>query len=157
MRSSVNKILAIAVVVLLCVNAFLLFQMWNGKSKQEPKRSPGGPFETMVKELNMSEQQKNDYKKLREEHFARVRPLFDTMRQFRIAFFNMVKDSTANDDSLSYYSRKVAEKQAMIDKFTFDHFRKVRTLFSGDQQRQFDEYMQKVMQRRRDTTNNSRR
>jgi protein CpxP len=157
MKPSINKILAIAVVALLIINVLLLIFIWSGKGKHEQKRPQGnGPFEAMVKELNMSEQQKSDYIKLRDEHFARVRPLFDTMRQFRISFFNMVKDSTANDDSLSYYSKRVAEKQALIDKLTFEHFKRVRTLFNGDQQRQFDAYMQKIMQRKRDTTNNKK-
>ena len=153
MRSSTNKILAIAVILLLVVNIVLLIFIWKGK-KPEPKHPQGnGAFETMAKELNMTEQQKNDYKKLRDEHFARVRPLFDSIRQYRVFFFKMVRDTTTNDDSLNSYNKKVADIQAMIDKMTFEHFRKVRTLFSGDQQRQFDEYMQKMMQRRRDSTN----
>jgi hypothetical protein len=152
MKSSVNKILAVAVVLLLLVNIALLIFIWKGKEKQEPKRQPGnGPFEAMVKELNMDEQQKNEYKKLRDAHFATVRPLFDSIRQIRSSFFRMVKDSTANEDSLTLYSKRIAEKQAIVDKLTFEHFKKVRTLFSGDQQAKFDEFMQKMMQRRRDS------
>ena len=153
MRSSTNKILAIAVILLLVVNIVLLIFIWKGK-KSEPKHPQGnGAFETMTKELNMTEQQKNDYKKLRDEHFTKVRPLFDSIRQYRATFFKMVRDTASNDDSVNAYSKRVADIQAMIDKMTFDHFRKVRTLFSGDQQKQFDEYMLKMMQRRRDSTN----
>lgn len=153
MRPSTNKILAIAVILLLVVNIVLLIFIWKGK-RAEPRHQQGnGAFETMAKELKMTEQQKNDYKKLRDEHFARVRPLFDSMRQYRTSFFKMVRDTALNDDSVNAYSKRVADIQAMIDKKTFDHFKKVRTLFSGDQQKQFDEYMQKMMQRRRDSTN----
>lgn len=154
MRSSINKILVIAVILLLIVNIALLVFVWKGNKKEEPKHPQGnGPFETMAKELNMSEQQKADYKNLRDEHFARVRPLFDTIRQYRTSFFKMIRDTNVTDDSLNNYSKRIAEKQAIIDKMTFDHFKKVRALFNGDQQRQFDDYMQKVLQRRRDTTN----
>ena len=153
MRSSTNKILAIAVILLLVVNFVLLIFIWKGK-KEEPKRPTGnGAFETMAKELNMTDQQRTNYKKLRDEHFARVRPLFDSIRQYRTSFFRMVRDTASNDDSVDAYSKRVAEIQAMIDKMTFEHFKKVRTLFSGDQQKQFDDYMQKMMQRRRDSTN----
>ena len=153
MRSSTNKMLAIAVVLLLVANIVLLIFVWKGK-RSEPKRPQGnGAFETMAKELNMTEQQKNDYKKLRDEHFARVRPLFDSMRQYRASFFKMVRDTTSNDDSVNAYSKHVSEIQSMIDKMTLEHFRRVRTLFNGDQQKQFDDYMQKMMQRRRDSTN----
>src|SRR5215510_10288412 len=132
MKSSINKILAIAVILLLAVNIVLLFFIWKGKGKHEPKRQPGNGFEMMAKELNMTEQQKNDYKKLREEHFARIRPLFDSIRQYRSSFFKMVKEAGITDDSLQAYSRRIAEKQAIVDKMTFEHFKKVRALFSED-------------------------
>lgn len=153
MRSPVNKILATAVVLLLAVNFILLIFLWKGKNKPEPKHQPGNGFEMMAKELNMNEQQKNDYKKLRDGYFANTKPLFDSIRQQRASFFKMVRDTASNEDSLSSYSKRVAAIQAMIDQMTFEHFRKVRTLFSGDQQKQFDEYMQKMMQRRRDSAN----
>jgi len=153
MKASINKILAIAVILLLVTNTVLLIFIWKGKPRHEPKRQPGNGFEMMAKELNMSEQQKNDYKKLREDHFASMRPLFDSIRQYRASFFKMVKDPNMNDDSVEAYSKHIAEKQAIIDKMTFEHFKKVRTLFTGDQQKQFDEYMQKMIQRRRDSTN----
>ena len=154
MKSSTNKILVAAVTLLLIVNIGLLIFIWKGSSKSEPKHPQGnGAFETMVKELNMSEQQKNEYKKLRDEHFARIRPLFDSIRQYRSSFFKMVADTTINEESLNDYSKRVAEKQAIIDKMTFEHFKKLRALFSADQQKQFDEYMQKMMQRRRDSAN----
>ena len=154
MKSSINKILAVAVILLLIVNTVLLIFIWKGKNKHEPRRLQGnGAFEAMAKELSMSEQQKNDYKKLRDEHFARVRPLFDSIRQYRASFFKIIRDTTSSEDSLNVYSKRVAEKQATIDKMTFEHFKKVRALFSGDQQKQFDEYMQKMMQRRRDSSN----
>src|SRR5689334_9921968 len=99
MKPSTNKILAVAVILLLVVNIVLLFFIWKGKGA-EPKHQQGnGAFETMAKELNMTEQQKNDYKKLREEHFARIKPLFDSIRQCRSSFFKMVRDTASNDDS----------------------------------------------------------
>ena len=154
MKISSNRILSAAVVLLLVVNTVLLLFIWKGKDKPESRRSQGNSsFETMAKELNMTEQQKNDYKKMRDEYFATVRPLFDSIRQYRTAFFKMTRDSLIGDDSLIAYSKRVAEKQAIIDKLTFYQFKKVRTLFSGDQQKQFDEYLQKMTQRRRDTTN----
>ena len=154
MRPSTNKILVAAVTLLLIVNIGLLIFIWKGNSKSEPKHPQGnGAFETMAKELSMTEQQKNEYKKLRDEHFARIRPLFDSIRQYRSSFFKMIGDTAINEDSLNGYSKRIAEKQTIIDKMTFEHFKKLRALFSIDQQKQFDEYMQKMMQRRRDSTN----
>ena len=160
MKLSSNKILSAAVILLLVVNTVLLLFMWRGKDKHDVKRPQGGgPFETMVKELNMTEQQQNDYKKLRDDHFAAIKPLFDSIREARKNFMLLVKETNVSDSALNAYSGRVAEKQAAIDKLTFNHFRKVRALFSGDQQKQFDEFVQKMMTqrmngpRRRDSTN----
>ena len=48
----------------------------------------------------------------------------------------------------------------MIDKLTFEHFRRVRAIYTGDQQKKYDEVVQKMVQhqgnkgggRRKDST-----
>jgi Spy/CpxP family protein refolding chaperone len=150
-----NKILVIAVVVLLLTNLGLLFFMWKGKHTDQSKRQPAtnSAVETMARELNMTESQKKNYQVLRDEHFARVRPLFDSIREARKDFLKMIQSPIINDSSVQAYSHRIAEKQAVIDRMTLDHFRKVRGLFSGEQQKKFDDFIQKMMLRRRDTTN----
>lgn len=154
MRSN-NKILAIAVIVLLLINVVLLLFMWKGKHPENSQRqSPqNSAVETMARELNMTDSQKTVYQKLRDEHLASVRPLFDSIREARKDFLKMMQSPGVNDSDLNNYSHRIAEKQAVIDRMTLDHFRKVRALFSGDQQKKFDDFIQKMMLRRRDTTN----
>ena len=152
---SYNKILVIAVIVLLLVNLALLLYMWKGRHPDQSKRqpAPNSAVETIARELSMTDSQKTVYQKLRDEHFANVRPLFDSIRETRKDFLKMMQSPSVNDSDLNRYSHRVAEKQAVIDRMTLDHFRKVRTLFSGDQQKKFDDFVQKMMLRRRDTTN----
>lgn len=162
MKLSSNKILSAAVILLLVLNTVLLIMMWKGKEKHDTTRRSSGnsPFEMMVKELNLTEQQKNDYQKLRDEHLAVVRPLYDSIREVRKDFMRLVKEPNVSDNELSAYSARVAQKQAIIDKLTLEHLKKARALFSGDQQKRFDEFVQKMAQqrmsggRRRDSTNN---
>ena len=160
MKTSSNKILSVAVILLLVINTVLLVFMWRSKDRHNSKRPQGSsPFEMMVKELHLTDQQKNEYKKLRDEHFAAVKPLFDSIREIRKDFMRLVKESVVSDTALSNYSDRIAKKQATIDRLTLDHLRKARSLFSGDQQKQFDDFVQKMMQqhmngsRRRDSTN----
>jgi protein CpxP len=154
MKSS-NKILTIAVVLLLLTNITLVAFMVLGKNKQENKRPPGrnDPFEVMVKELNMTDQQQKDYKQQKEEHFKNIRPLFDSVRAAKSAFFALLKETDVNDSVVNLYSQRVTEKQAAIDKLTFAHFRRVRNLFTPEQQPKFDVFVQKMMQRgKKDST-----
>ncbi len=147
------KILTIAVVVLLLSNIALVAFMLTAKNKKGDKRQGRRePFEMMVKELGMTEQQQQDYKQMKEEHMKSVKPLFDSVRAAKSAFFALTKDSTATDSLINLRSLRVGENQAALDKVTFQHFRKVRKLFTAEQQPKFDSFMQKMMQRgRRDS------
>ena|SRR5258706_15377441 len=159
MKTSTTKILTIAVILLLFVNIAMIILMLKGKhpNGNRTSRDKSGPFEMMVKELNMTEEQKAAHQKFRDEYFTAARPLFDSVRAAKQAYFALVKDANASDSLINSYASHIAEKQMAVDKLTFEHIRRVRTLYSGDQQKKYDEIIQKMMQRspggkRRDST-----
>ena len=87
MKSS-NKILTITVVLLLLTNIALVVMLVTGGGKKSGR--PNGreeAFNMMVKELGMSDEQQKEYKALKEEHFKESKPLFDSLRAARDAFF----------------------------------------------------------------------
>lgn len=155
MKSS-NKILTIAVILLLITNITLVAIMVMGKGNKERRSGREQAFEMMVKELDMTEAQQKEYKQLKELHFKDSKPLFDSLRAARNAFFALVKDSSANDSVMALHSQRISERQAAIDRNTFAHFRKVRQLFTPEQQPKFDTFVQKMMQRRRDSRDSAR-
>ncbi len=158
MKSSTNKILTIAVVLLLLVNIALVVFMLNGKKKQGSKKhNRVEPFEMMVKELNMTSQQQTDYKAMKDEHFKNLKPLFDSVRAAKTAFYALIKEQNTNDSFVNLYSQRICEKQAAIDKLTFSHFKRVRNTFTPEQQPKFDEFVQKMMQRNRKDTSDKRK
>jgi len=153
MKNSTNKILTIAVVLLLLINVALVIFMMKGRNKGTDKNEKPDPFAMMVKELNMSDQQQKEYKAQKEEHLKNMKPMFDSVRAAKTAFYALLKDSTVNDSILAVYGQKISERQSAIDKMTFAHFKRVRTLFTPEQQPKFDSFIQKMMQRnRRDST-----
>lgn len=151
MKSSNNKILTIAVVLLLVTNIALVAFMVMGKHKRSGKPAGGrvSTSEMMAKELNMTEQQKKDHKRLKEEHLQSIRPLFDSIRSAKTALYGLLKDSSASDSMVNAYTQQIGEKQSAIDKLTFAHFKRIRNLFTAGQQPKFDEFVQKMMQRGR--------
>jgi Spy/CpxP family protein refolding chaperone len=142
-----NKILTIAVILLLLVNAVMLIMMVRSRGHHDMKKQGGGPFDMMVKELNMTEQQQTDFKKLKDEHFAAISPVFDSVKTLKKSLFGLVKQENLDDSLVSQYSRLISEQRAIADRLTINHFRKVRALFSGDQQKKFDDFVQKMMDR----------
>lgn len=146
-----NRILTIAVVALLLANiALVIFLLTDGKKGD--KKPQGGriePSEMMVKELGMTEEQKKNYKALKEEHFKNVRPLFDSVRAAKTAFYALVKEQEVDDNVLDSLNRRISFRQAELDKLTFAHFRRVRNIFTPEQQLKYDAFIQKMMQRGR--------
>lgn len=155
MKSS-NKILTIAVILLLITNIALVAMMVMGKGKKERRGGREQAFEMMVKELDMTEAQQKEYKQLKELHLKDSKPLFDSLRAARNAFFALVKDTAATDSMLAMHSQRISERQAAIDRNIFAHFRKVRQLFTPEQQPKFDTFVQKMMQRKRDSRDSAR-
>lgn len=148
MRS--NKILAIAVVVLLLSNIALIAFVLKGKEKRTTGPFGGkDPFTVMVEELKMTDQQQTEYKQLREQHFQKVKPLFDSMRAAKSSLYALIKedDSKVNHSLLNIYSNKIGERQSELDRLMFEHFRNVRKLFTAEQQPKFDSLVQRMMQR----------
>jgi len=125
-----------------------------GRNKPGGRHSTGrgDMAEMMAKELNMTEQQKKDHKQLKEDHFKNIRPLLDSVRAAKTALFALVKDPTVNDSIVNVYTQQISKTQSTIDQLTFAHFRRVRNLFTPEQQPKFDEFVQKMMLRgRRDS------
>lgn len=149
MKGASNKILTIAVILLLLVNVAMLVFMLKGRKHGDRRQGGKSPFEMMVKELNMTEQQQTEFKKMKEDHFTNIRPVMDSVRSLKRSMFELVKEENLNDSLVNRYSAMIAEQQAIADKATINHFRKVRALFTGDQQKKFDDFVQKMMQRRR--------
>ena len=152
MKNPTNKILAIAVVFLFLTNIALVIFMLNKKSQGDKRHGRVDPFEVMVKELKMTEQQQKEYKLQKDEHFKNIKPLFDSVRIAKTDFFALTKKQNISDSVVNLYSLRISEKQSTIDKFTFAHFKRVRNLFTAEQQPKFDEFIEKMMQRgRRDS------
>jgi Na+/phosphate symporter len=95
----------------------------------------------------MTEQQKKEHLQFRDEYFKATKPLFDSVRSAKSGFFALVKEATASDSLLILSNKRISEIQFTIDKLTFEHFRRVRALYAGDQQKKYDDMVQKMMQR----------
>jgi len=151
MKSS-NKILVAAVILLLIANVALVVFIMTGKTKHAEKSKKPDPAEVMYRELNMSEEQQKQHKLLKDEHFKSSKPLFDSVRAAKTAFFALIKDSTVTDSTLTAYSNRIYQWQSVIDKRTFAHFKRLRNMFTPEQQPKFDSFIQKMMQRNRKDT-----
>lgn len=154
-----TRMLSIAVLLLLITNLVLVAFMVLDKKKPAERRRPGPRTEApaeMVKALNMSDAQQQEYKKLKEEHFKTVQPYFDSLRISKAGFFELAKQPDNNDSLVNAFSARICAQQSELDKLTLAHYRKIRLIFSADQQPKYDSLLKKFWSGRgkRDSSRN---
>lgn len=147
-----NKLLMLVVALLLVSNVVLVYFLVFGEHKKQPKKDRPDPATIMIREVGMNQEQAATHKRLKDEHFKLVRPYYDSLRAAKAAYFGLIKDTTASAGTLASYRGQIAYWQTFIDSLTFAHFRKMRGILSADQQPKYDDFVQKLMQRKKDTT-----
>ena len=150
-NSTNNRWLSVITLLLLTANIVTLALLWMNKSSDKRDRQlppPGGQvFEFLTHELNLDSVQQEAYKKLRDEHQAGVKPMQDSIRKAKDAFFALMQQANVSDSTLMAYSKKASDAVQQLDIFTFRHFQKLRAICNADQQKKFDNVIQDVLRR----------
>lgn len=143
-----NKLLAFAVIALLIINGALIYLLWKGKKPHKRSGENKNMSEWLAKELNEDEKQKAEHTKLRDAHFASMKPLFDSVSAYKNGLFKLIKETSVSDSLVQSYTNKISQTEAEIAKNIFQHFKNVRAILNPDQQKKYEEIVQKMMNRR---------
>lgn len=145
-----NKLLSLLTLLLLVINVVTLTMVWkNNRQYSNPGEPPiqGPVFEFVTTELNLTEQQQAKYRVLREEHQSQQRPLLDSIRKAKEAFFELLKDTAVSEATVAAYNNKGLALQGQLELVHFRHFQQLRAICNSEQQRKFDGIIQTVLRR----------
>jgi hypothetical protein len=144
-----TKILTLLAVVLLLTNIGLLvyFLVLKQPGGRGDGRRYGSMEEMLRKDLQLTDTQVKQFVQLKDEHFARMRPLADSMQQQRDALYRMTGNATVPDSVIAAASRRIGDMQSQLDAMTFAHFRQLRTICTPAQLPAFDTLVQKMSRR----------
>lgn len=143
--------LVAAIVVLVLLNIVTLLLLWFGRPKYDSQKGPGipgrekGQVQKLLKEeLNFSEKQAEQYIALRKEHRENTIQLNKEIRKIKREMFDhvLMNDETALSDSLL---KLTLEKQAQIEKLTFQHFQELKKICNSDQLKKLMKIMHKIL------------
>lgn len=109
-------------------------------------RAGGTPADFLEKELSFTQEQKDQFRLLREDHHAKVQAIRDSVRQLKRQFFEQL-GKPMSDSDIAKVTADIAEKMAKVDKITFQHFREVRQMCTPAQQQKFDEVIDEMLER----------
>jgi len=149
---STNRWIAIIAFLLITANIVSLVYLWTSRrqhDRQERKMPPpnGQAFEFLSRELKLDSSQRSRYAKLRDEHQAAARPISDSIRKMKDAFFALLGQENIADSVVVAKSRLIGSLEEQLDLVTFRHFQQVRRICNADQQKQFDNLIQDVLHR----------
>lgn len=103
--------------------------------KQDNERERG--FHFLIKKLNLSDQQRKDFKDLRRSHFRSMKEKKQTLEQLRGEFEQLVLKGDTSYKKQDLY-QDIAETKYDMEMSMFNHFDSVRALCTEEQKLMFD-------------------
>jgi protein CpxP len=147
MKSS--RFLIVIIIVLVLVNIITLAIMWKGQNHGEehmPPRGPKGAFDFLTKELNLDEKQMSEFKMMDEKLHKTARTIQEKNHKMHYRFFNLLKISPVDTAASARLIDSMTMCQSQMEILTFNHFRKVRAICTPEQQKKFDEVINKALE-----------
>lgn len=145
MNRSKDNFFKIGFIFLLLMNCvvlwYLLQQPQTDKNTIAPKSN-----DRIVQELNFDAAQEKAFFELKEQHMEMNKALKKQNRLMRQQLFSLLKDSVVNQEESKILIEKIAQNQKTFEEATFEHFSKVRSLCTPQQQQKFDEMIDGILQ-----------
>jgi hypothetical protein len=146
-----NRYLWFSVVSLVVLNLILLALLWLGRpsrsGRMPPPQKPERIRELLKEQLNFSDEQVQRYLELREQHHQRARQLEAEIRDLKREMFSQVLDEQAPAAVSDSLLNLVLEKQAELEKVTFQHFLDLKSLCGPGQKEKLKVLMGEVFRR----------
>ena len=153
MNSSRTKVLLFLVGILLVTNLVLLgFFVFNKGGREDGGKRPSHDRSAMMRtylkdSVGFNDQQLAQFDQVREKNKQDMKPLFEEMRQSKLAFYNLLKQSGNPDSVTRAAANRMAEKQIAIDMAFFKYFESIRTLCTPEQEVKYDSLVQQIVRR----------
>ena len=149
--SSRSRRLIVIIVILLLANIgilafFLRPKSEPGKSADAP-RGGYGMAETLKREVGLDSLQMKELMHLREEHWKKMKPLFEDLQQTKNDFYILLKTPETPDSVINTAATHIAERQKAVDLQVFQHFRSSRLVCRPDQRAKYDSVVQIIIKR----------
>lgn len=136
-----KKLLYAFLIMMLIINALLLYMILDKKMGKPSQKGPG----FLTEELNFSEEQKDRFFVLDRMHRHEMMRLDDESRYLRKKLFNSFGEEGFSPDSIAL---KMGELEEARQKELFAFFKEIRSICNQKQAEKFDEIIEKVLQRR---------
>ncbi|MBA2248823.1 MAG: periplasmic heavy metal sensor [Chitinophagaceae bacterium] len=144
-EKKIKSLVAIVVFLLLSNIAMIVFFMVLGNNPRRPNHGREEVTNLLKKEVGFSPAQIAQYDSLRNEHFKKARPLFDSIKITKENFYNLLFKDSVSDAELGNAADKIGESQKILDMQMFQHLKNERNLCTPDQLPKFDSVIKTIV------------
>lgn len=141
-----QKILIIAVVVLVILNVTTLSLLWfskPGRQHHRSRRKQPDVDHFLKRKLDLSNEQAEIFKSIREEHFESTHDIQHSLREDRQQLSRILSsEDTALQNELM---RKISNKNAAVERLNFRHLQNLKTVCNEEQKVKFDSVILRII------------
>ena len=120
------------------------FFWWN---RPHPPFSPNrGPRDFLIKELELTSTQQEEYQNLIELHQKAVRTVKENIAHEREQFYDLLKNPLRSDSVTFAQANKISLAIREIELIHLNHFEALRKLCNDTQKKKFDELLHQLSQ-----------
>lgn len=153
MNKSRIKVLLFLIGILLVTNLVLLFFFVKKRDddhggKRMPPQDRSSVMRHFLKDsVGFNDQQLGRFDTLRAQNKEDMKPLFEEMKQSKMAFYNLLRQPGTPDSVSMAAADLMAAKQRAVDVAFYKYFQEVRSLCTPEQQVKYDSLMQQIIRR----------
>ncbi len=140
MKNSYNKI-NLLVVGLVILNVLTLSALWF-TLLQKPDFPPpppgdkqGGMLGFFEQELDLNDQQLEEFSKIREKHFVAMRDLNQNQHLWKRALLELAFKMDSDNSTVDSLSQKIGENQSKLEKSIYNHFLEMKAICNDEQKK----------------------
>jgi Spy/CpxP family protein refolding chaperone len=143
-----NKVLLSLLVLLLLTNIGML---WYFTREEKIETKPVSRTERMAamvqREMNLTDEQKQQYIALRLKRDSLLAPLNADLRAAKLEMINLLKQDNVPDSMVKAVADKIAAKQVPIEMEFYKHFVRIKAMCQPQQYGSFDSLLNRMVRR----------
>jgi hypothetical protein len=150
--SNKNKILFWLLAGLIITNSVFTAMLWMRIN--HPQRPPMNLFHNnpirgsaLMNQLCFDSSQLPKYLKLAEQHFYVLDSLKDLQKETKDVLFHLLDSDTSSENTVLFYSNKLAQLQLNIDTLQWLHFKRVKAICRPDQVERLLKFVHELVER----------
>ncbi|RNC85762.1 MAG: hypothetical protein ED557_03020 [Balneola sp.] len=136
----------IAAIILFILNGILIALVLQKPAYPIPQEAKQGELKLRIGEqLNLSEQQVQDHRRLADEHFRGMRRLTEQQKRLARDYFSSLSRIDANSSDTSDVLDEISELEAQKIQLTYEHLNDIKSLLDEDQLPLFDSILDEIL------------